>query len=112
MSSLLNQLAIDAVSTFLTDFAETITYTPWQGAPIQIQAVIQRNVPSEIQGLPGASAYKHEIMIANDPTAGVAAINKSKDEVSFSNRVGEAAETFTVLQIIQNDQGIWHLGVG
>ena len=111
MSQFLSGLAFDAINTFLVEFAETITYTPWQGTPFQIQAVINRDIPKEIQGLNGASSYDHEIMIANDPSAGVIAVNKGKDTVAFPNKVGGATMTFTVLQIIRQDEGMFHLAV-
>jgi hypothetical protein len=105
-------LAADAVNTFLVDFGETITYTPYQSSPITIQALINRNVITGIPGLTGATSYKHEVEIANDPTYGRTSINKGKDSVTMNNVVGGTTETFVVLQIVENDAGMFRLGIG
>ena len=111
-----NWMLQDAINCFLTDFAETVTYTPFGGAPVQYQALIFREVPAAFPGLTGAAGYKHEIYLANDPSgvAGPAKINKGKDTVAISNvtGIGSTPHTFTVLVILQNDAGMWQLGVG
>jgi hypothetical protein len=108
----LDLLATDFANTFLGDFSETITYTPYGNSPITIRALIDRDVPTAIAGLNGAAAYKHEIMIANSATDGVLVVNKGKDTVILNNKVGGKVETFVVMPIIQNDQGMFHLGAG
>jgi hypothetical protein len=108
----LEWLAIDAENTFCNDFNEAITYTPFGSAPIELYGLIFRQPASAFSGLPGAAGYKHEIMLPVSCLNGLEVINKGKDTVAFSNKIGGKKETFTVMQILQTDQGIWHLGVG
>jgi hypothetical protein len=109
---ILDHLATDAIHTFITDFAERIQYVPYQGAPIPLRALVYRHVPTAIHGLAGADAYIHEIHIPNHPFHGVTVVNKGKDQVILTNKIGGSPETFTVTQIIGTDQGMWLLGVG
>jgi hypothetical protein len=112
MSTFLNALAVDAVNIFLSDLGEPIIYTPYQTAPETINAVIFRKPQSGQNGFDGMSIYKHEIQIANDPNFGRIIINVGKDTVQFASVVGGPVETFTVVVVTQNDQGMWTLGVG
>ena len=110
--NLLDTLAYDAANTFLADFGETVTYTPVGNSPIALQALVYRLPASAAEGLSGSGVYKHEIMIACHPTAGVQVVNKGRDTVAFANRIGGTVESFVVREILQTDQGMWHLGVG
>ena len=109
---LLDQLSIDAVRVFLTDFAECIIYTPYGGAPITLQAIVNRNPPTASNGYPGSVNYVHELMIANDPTNGVVVVNVGNDTVTLNNRFNGKQETFIVSKVITQDQGIFHVAVG
>jgi len=100
------------VNTFLVDFGEAITYTPYKNSPIQILAIINRNPASAIPGFSGSATYSHEILIANDATAGMQVVNSGKDTVTFASKIGGAPEKFIVKDIIEQDQGAWKLGVG
>jgi hypothetical protein len=82
------------------------------GNPVTIRAIIDREVATAIPGFAGSANYKHEVQIANSAKYGVIWINKGKDKIQMSTLVGGPLETFTVLQILKNDQGFWHLGVG
>jgi hypothetical protein len=108
----LEWLAYDAVNTFLTNFAESITYSPADGEPVTIPAIIYRNPATTIAGLTGSTVYAHEIEIANSTWNGVTSINRSVDTVTFASVIGGTAEAFIVREIISNDEGMWRLGVG
>ncbi len=53
----------------------------------------------------------YEIFIANDATAGVISINKNNDKVSFPIQVGGSLVIWTVVEILQHDDAMWHLRV-
>lgn len=107
-----DNLRRDALNSFLNtnEFAETIQYTPKGGSPKTIKAVISRK-----RLAPGGEESGRvlqdqiEILIANDPTYGVSLINKGGDEVLFSEILGGIDVNFVVVDILGEDQGMWHL---
>lgn len=115
-SSFLDTLAYDAINVFCNDFAESVIYTPYEGTPKTYQAVIFREIPVVVAGLDGASSYKFELYLPNDASGvdGPATINKGKDQVTLMTKVGVGVQpqSFVVLQIVQSDEGMWHLGIG
>ena len=105
------QLAQDA-GVFLNpgEFAETILYTPKNGTAKSIKAVIERkriNPAGEDVGR--ILVNQSEIYIANDAVAGVSAVNKGGDIVSFAETIGGAAIDWIVADILDHDEGLWHL---
>jgi hypothetical protein len=104
-------LATDAVNTFLVDFGESIVFLPYRNSPINMMALVYRQTAISIPGLSGAGVNPIELQIANDSVAGVTVVNKGKDKVILSDKVGGNNEEFTVIDIIQNDQGFWHLSL-
>lgn len=104
-------IANDAATFVNTDeFGELITYTPYEQSPVTIPAQVFLNSSTAINGLHGATAYKHEIAISR--TTGLPDITTGRDSVTLYDPVDGSAETFAVLLVIQVDAGIWHLGVG
>lgn len=106
------QLNKDAVLTFLKtdEFAEVILFTPQGGTAKQIPAIIERkrlNPAGEDTGR--VLLNQAEIMIANDAENGIIGINKGGDKVSFPERVGDAVIDWLVIDILDQDEGMWYL---
>jgi hypothetical protein len=107
-----SQLAQDAIKAFLDGaaFAEDINYTPKGSAPKQIKAVIVRKrLDPAYEDTGRVLINQAEIFIANDAAAGVTSINKGGDTVSFAETIGGAAINWVVADILDHDEGIWHL---
>ena len=107
-----DNLKKDALNCFLTadEFAEAIQYTPKNGTSKTIKAVINRkrlNPGGEESGR--ALQNQIEIFIANDSTYGIDSINKGGDEVFFPEVLGGVDVNFVVVDILGEDQGMWHL---
>ncbi len=113
--TLKTQLSIDAVKVYLNsdEFAETITYTPKNGSPKSIKAVV-------IRGRLGAGGEdagrilrnQCEVYIANDTTDGVTSVDKGDDKLDFPKLAGGVSVTWVVEDILSMDEGIWRLLVG
>jgi hypothetical protein len=106
------QLNNDAVLTFLNtgEHAETILYTPKGEMAKQISAIVERKriIPSGEDS--GRTLINQvEIMIANDAKNGVISINKGADTVSLPERMGDASISWVVEDILDQDEGMWHL---
>ena len=86
MSGFDDQLSCDAVTTFLCEFGEWITFEPWQDAPVKIRALIDRDPAMGIKSFAGAATYKHEVQIARDAAAGRLTIIKGKDAMKYPLR--------------------------
>ena len=107
-----DNLKNDAVNIFLSadEFAEQIQYTPKGGSPKTIKAVINRQRLTPGGEESGRVLQNQiEIFIANDAAYGVDSINKGGDEVLFPEIVGGIDVNFVVVDILGEDQGMWHL---
>jgi hypothetical protein len=107
-------IATDYV-TFLnaTEHAESIRYTA-KGASVKIiNAVIERK-RLEVSPQDGNRSLKKEceIYIANNATYGVAEVTKGVDKVSFAENIGGTDIDWLVLDVLDHDEGMWHLLVG
>jgi hypothetical protein len=100
-----DQLAADN-ATFISDFAERIVYTPKGQSPIAINAVVERQPEARI----GEASHNlaDEIYI-NVSTADVPTVQKDGDTATVIQRIGNAAKTLTVRNIVSQDQGQWRL---
>jgi hypothetical protein len=110
--TLKNQLAQDAGKVFLnnSEFAEDITYTPKAGAPRSIKAVINRKRLDPAYEDTGRTLINQaEIFVANDAVTGVTSINKGGDTAAFAETLGGAVISWVVADILNQDEGIWHL---
>ena len=106
------KLAEDMAKTFLNgeEFAEDVTYTPKAGMPKAIKAVINRKRLDPAYEDTGRTLINQaELFVANDATAGVVSINKGGDTVSFAEAVGGAVISWVVADILNQDEGFWHL---
>ena len=107
-----DNLKKDAVNIFLTtdEFAEAVQYTPKGQSPKTIKAVINRKRLTPGGEESGRTLQNQiEIFIANDATYGVDAIIKGGDEVLFPEVIGGIDVNFVVVDILGEDQGMWHL---
>ena len=107
-----DQMTQDSVKAFLNtyEFAETITYTPKNGTAKAIKAVINRkriNPAGEDVGR--VLVNQSEVFIANDDVNGVSSINKGGDIVSFVESAGGAVIDRAVIDVLGQDEGMWHL---
>jgi len=106
------QIINDSVSCFLNndEFAEMITYTPKGGVGKSIRAqVFRRGIVPASEDTGRVLQGQVEIYIANDATYGVTSINKGGDTVSLPERTGGVSVTYSVADILQQDEGLWHL---
>jgi hypothetical protein len=110
--SLKNELSKDIINTFLNtdEFAEEISYVTDTGASRVIKAIVNRQ---RLRPSPENSGRillnQVEIIIANDAENGLASINKSMDTFIFPALLGQAPVQWVVVDIIDHDQGAWHL---
>ncbi len=107
-----DQLNDDVISVFLNsnEMAEQITYTPYNGSPKFIKAIVNRqrlNPAGEDTGR--LLQNQAEIMIANKVDGGVISVNKGGDKVTFPERVGAADVDWIVIDILNQDEGMFHL---
>lgn len=106
------QLKNDAANVFLNsdEYAEWITYTPKGGAAKRIKAQIFRKQISPASEDAGRTLLNQvEIIIANNAAYGVTSINKGGDTVSLPERIGGENITWRVANILDQDEGLWHL---
>ena len=102
----------DALNCLLKtdEFAETIQYKQKDGTEKTIKAIINRK-----RLMPGTEESGRilqnqiEIFIANDSVYGVSFINKGGDEVLFPEILGGADVNFVVVDLLGEDDGLWHL---
>ena len=107
-----DQMNNDAVNVFLNtaEFAETITYTPKGGTAKQITASVnRRRLDSTNQDAGRLLKDQLEISIANHPVYGVESVNKGGDTVLMPLVVGGPGVNFLVIDILKEDEGMWHL---
>lgn len=106
------QLAQDAINCILNtnEFAESITYTPKNGSPKSIKALVVRNRLDTTGQDQGRTLHNQaEIYIVNDATNGVTSIDKGDDTVSLPEIIGGSAISWVVIEILGMDEGLWHL---
>ncbi len=107
-----DDLVADAVNTFANsdEFAEDIVYTPKGQAAKTISAIVNRRQPAPSPENSGRSLTSSvEILIANDPDDGIISVNVGGDTAQLPERVGGNVATFVVADIIEQDDGMWHL---
>lgn len=102
----------DVLNCFLNtgEFAEQITYTPYNGTAKSIKAMVFRSrLNPDNQNQNKIQANTIEIVVANDSIYGVATINKGYDKVAVPERVGGATSNWLIIDVINHDDGAWHL---
>lgn len=93
------------------EFAEDIFYIPYAGGSLSIKAVVLRErLEPGTQDAGRMVGRRAEIYIANDATYGVIAVGKGRDTVQMPVlEDGETLVEWTVIDVISQDSGCWHL---
>ena len=102
----------DMSNTFLNtdEFGESITYVTKAGVEKSISAVVSRGRLDPDEETAGRSLSDEiEIRIANDSTAGVTSVDAGFDKVKVPEYLGEAADTWRIVEILSHDASMWHL---
>ncbi len=101
-------MASDSVHAVAQLGGEVVTYTPYGGVTKTFQALVERRPPQPDSTAGFSYTVKTmELLIPNDATDGVTAIQERKDRVRFKKNLSDAQETeFTVQKIIQEDVGM------
>jgi hypothetical protein len=87
---------------------ELVTYTPYGGVARTFKAIIERR-PTQVEQAGGFQygANTIELLIPNDATDGMTAIQERKDRVRFKKSLDDMQETdFTVNKVMQEDAGL------
>lgn len=108
-----DQMLIDTANDFLTEFGEPIKYLPAGGGSRDITAIVDREPPAELEGMPGVHASRLVISTANDSTKGISSseINIGKDKAELTVRINETAVEKLITKIISQDAGMMKLEV-
>jgi hypothetical protein len=94
------------------DFGESIVYTPLNGTPVTIGAVVVRDPPQTIP-TPGMNMVpKMAVSIRNHATLGRPSIDTGGDTITVAYRIGQTVKAYRVNRIIQQDAAMWELEVG
>jgi len=109
----LYDILADTAADFLTEFGEQIEYLPAGGGSRSIKAIVDREPPAELDGMPGAHATRTTITVANNSTTGISSseINLGGDKVEVSVRINETARQKRITGIISQDNGMMTLEV-
>ncbi|MDP2943363.1 MAG: hypothetical protein Q8O36_07685, partial [Candidatus Omnitrophota bacterium] len=92
------------------EFAEDIVYTPKGESAKSIRAIVNRKrLDPSTEDSGRVLAGQAEIFIANDTVAGVSLVSKGQDKVSLSELMGPPAIDWVVIDIIDQDEGMFHL---
>ena len=106
----------DMASEFLdsNEFAEPVVFCPGGCGGTTIKAIVNRGpkLPTPEDNNKSLS-NETDIQIANttDTTKGRSVINVGKDQVKFPAILGGSDNTWTVVDILDHDNGCWHLRV-
>ena len=114
MALLDDQLALDSFAFIDSEvFGESITYTPRVGSAVTIYAFVDRNVPVPFESNSVTQPFgKHPnivVWIRKHATLGRSSIDTGGDKISVARRKGGTAEAFSVVQVIEQDAGMWKL---
>lgn len=93
-----------------SEFAEPITYTPKNGSPRTINAVVVRDrlrPDSQVQANTLTKIF--ELYIANDSVAGVTEVDIRGDTVAVAEQYGGETITMRVVEVLDKDFAQWHV---
>ena len=105
-------LSQDIINCFLNldEFAEVIIYTPKGGSAKEIRAIVNRKrLDPSLEDSGRVLAGQSEIVIANDAVYGISLVSKGQDKVSLPEVIGASAIEWVVIDIIDHDEGMFHL---
>lgn len=112
MATLKSQLGTDSVNFLsVSEFGESITYTPYQDLAKTIKAIVDRNPEPKIieHGGKPFKGNRIELFIANHSTNGVTSVKKGFDRVELPLIEGGDNVTFRITKVLNSDPGMWHL---
>ena len=95
------------------EFAETVTYKPLAAAQKSIKAVVFRNElrPIDLMTAGRGLVKTCRVIIANDATTGMTAVNKGQDKISFPEIDGGTPIDWLIHRVIGSDFSVWDLEV-
>lgn len=107
--ALATQIAADSAALVNSDdFAESVTYTPDGGAPIAIDAIIERH-PIAPEGSSRQVAKNDvDLWIRNHATLGIVTPGR-RDKVDIAPEYGGTPVEHRVAEVVDGDAGVWHL---
>ena len=97
-------LKTDMEKVFCDHFAETITYYPFGGASLELQAQVLRDQPGPLEAEGGIPVIDFQITV---PTSKVPTITKGKDEVDVAEIPGGTSIRALVTEIVTSDIAQW-----
>ncbi len=108
-----DELLSGRVTDFLDEFGEPVTYMPSGAGVREIVAIVDREAPAELEGMPGAHATRTLVHVANDSTLGISSseVNVSQDKIQLSVRIDETDKQKLIVKIIEQDAGMMLLEV-
>ena len=97
-----------AMFTSTSDFGETVTYRPRLVSERNIAAVVTRQQAEQISGDENRVATVFEVHVANNSTTGIATteIDLGGDMIDIADRVGKTPKPRSILQILDQDEGM------
>lgn len=110
--TLKSKMQDDAKAAFLNgdEFAESVVYTPNGGSPKTINAVVVRKqLEADEQDQGHVLENQCEVYVANHAVSGVTSVQKGKDVLSFPEQPGGVSIGWFVVDVIEKDDGMWHL---
>ena len=109
MGLLDEKLVDDAEHWTDTDtFGEAVTYHASGANAVSVTALIERARPENIPGSIVGTSPRLEAWIRNKATVGVTAV-KVGDKITAAAQQGGTARTHAVVEILDQDAGMWHL---
>lgn len=114
--TLKDQMLTDATAVFLNEdeFAESIVYRPFNGTPRTISALVTRNPPADLNGVPYAQGtFVMIVEVANSETTGIALseLNTGKDFADIAEKYGGTAKQRTIVKLVDQDSAMLALEV-
>jgi hypothetical protein len=91
----------------IEEFGEPIVYTPKDGTPKTINALVIREFHENREGMPGTRRDILTVYVLNDADDGVATINSGGDTITVAHRIGGATKDYLVKGPILQDRAIW-----
>lgn len=97
-----------AVFTATDDFAELVVYRPYQGTTRQIKAVVIRQLAETISDEENRVVPVFEVHVVNSECSGIGSgeINLGGDRIDIAARVGNIPLPRSIVQIIDQDEGM------
>ncbi len=108
MGLLSDQLVADALAMTSTDeFGQDVSYTPSGGSARTIPAVVNYNPPSTMPESGKVLTGDASVEIRNHATLGATTITTQRDTITMPARIGGASRSWTIVEIISQDAGMF-----